>query len=248
MKEALWRGVTLGQGLPKVIVSAMGASIEEMAKSAKRAKEAGAEIVEIRIDSLSAAPGKDAMLAACQACREVAGQLPLLLTMRTKRDGGAGDADAAAYEALLSAAAQAKVCDAIDVELSVGEKAFMRLVETAHANGVSVVGSSHEFGAIVDVKKAGEWLRTQKALGADVCKAAVMPQSREEAFLLMAEMAKTGETLGVPYAGIVMGEYGVASRVCARAMGSCMTFGAVGTASAPGQVEAGALKAMLRTL
>ena len=41
---------------------------------------------------------------------------------------------------------------------------------------------------------------------------------------------------------------GVISRVCGEVFGSALTFGAVGKASAPGQMGAGELKEMLTTL
>ena len=45
-----------------------------------------------------------------------------------------------------------------------------------------------------------------------------------------------------------MSATGVISRVCGEVFGSALTFGAVGKASAPGQMGAGELKEMLTTL
>lgn len=242
------RGVSLSDGLPKVCVSVMGRDALAMADAARRAVLAGAEILEIRIDSFRPLPCAQEAADLCRAVREAAGDLPVIFTQRTVRDGGAGSGDAQAYEALLCAVAKTGLCDAIDVELSVGEAAFARIADAVHAAGALVVGSSHEFGSIGDPAKVGQWLSRQAALGADVCKAAVMPQSRTQAFELAREMAAAKETLGRPYIAIIMGEAGVFSRVCAKALGSCLTFGAVGAASAPGQIEAGTLREMLRTL
>lgn len=238
----------MGEGLPKVCVSVMGRDAREITESAARALEAGAQVLELRADSLCAMPSISQAQAACEAVRSVCGETPLIFTLRTARDGGAGGEDAAAYETLLCGVARTGLCDAIDVELSVGEAAFARIAQAVHAAGASVVGSSHEFGEIGDVTKAAQWLIRQEALGADIGKAAVMPQSREQAFALMHEMVSAGERLGVPYIAIVMGQMGVVSRVCANAMGSCMTFGAAGRASAPGQIQARKLRNMLNEL
>ena len=75
------------------------------------------------------------MRAACRAVREAAQGTAISATMRTARDGGAGDADAARYEALLVMLARERLCDALDVELSVGEAAFSRIARAAHAGG-----------------------------------------------------------------------------------------------------------------
>ncbi|BDZ52013.1 hypothetical protein GCM10025867_42540 [Frondihabitans sucicola] len=45
-----------------------------------------------------------------------------------------------------------------------------------------------------------------------------------------------------------MGPLGVVSRLAGETFGSCATFGSVGEASAPGQVEAGALRVTLDLL
>lgn len=247
-KAVCWRGVTIGEGLPKVIVSVMGSTLGEMRESVRQALAAGAQILELRADSLSGMTTPGDAIAACSFVRREAGDAPVLFTLRTKRDGGAGVEDVEAYEQMLMMVIQSGVCEAVDVELSAGKDVFSRLAWEARMRGVSIVGSSHEFGEIEDVKLAGRWLQMQAALGADVCKAAVMPHSREEAFLLMAEMARAGETLHVPHVAIVMGEMGAASRVCAASLGSCMTFGAAGKKSAPGQIQAGKLREMLAVL
>ena len=191
-------GVVLGEGRPKVCVPVMGESIAAFGRSAAQAARAGAEVIELRIDSLNAMPSAQEAIAACRAVREAAGDVPILFTLRTARDGGPGSADAAAYAALLAEVAQAGVCEAIDVELSVGNAAFARLVRAAHAGGAAVVGSSHEFGEIADIRLAGEWLRRQRALGADVCKAAIMPRDDEQALELALDMLRASKALDAP--------------------------------------------------
>jgi 3-dehydroquinate dehydratase-1 len=42
-----------------------------------------------------------------------------------------------------------------------------------------------------------------------------------------------------------MGGLGVVSRLAGETYGSCLSFGSVGTASAPGQIDAGALMSVL---
>lgn len=236
--------IRLGEGMPKICVPVMGKTLEEIAAAAARAAQAGADLIELRADSLSPMPGVQEAIAACRAARDAAG-LPLLFTLRTARDGGAGSADAAAYEALLARVAESGACDAVDVELSVGEEAFGRMVRAAHAAGVPVVGSSHEFGQIAHAGLAGEWLARQAQGGADVLKAAVMAHDRIEALELCLSMARAGEAAGRPYIAIAMGPCGVISRAACEAVGSCLTFGTAGEASAPGQMEAGTLRQVL---
>jgi len=240
-------GVTLGTGMPAICVPVMGADMEEIAAAAARAKAARADVIELRIDSLRAMPALGEALKACAAVKSAAGDIPLLFTLRTGRDGGAGSTDAAAYEALLGGVVRAGACEAVDCELSVGEAAFARIAALAKAHGTALVGSSHEFGQMKDMRLAGEWLKRQEALGADVCKAAVMTRDVHEALCAMQVYAKAYETLAAPMIGIAMGPAGVMTRLCGACFGSCLTFGTAGEKSAPGQIDAIKLRAALET-
>lgn len=244
-KTVCLSGVVLGAGMPAVCIPVMGGDIGLIGEAAARAYAAKADVIELRIDSLSPMPTADEAITACRAVRENAPDTALLFTLRTARDGGAGSEDAAAYEALLSRVCRAQAADAIDCELSVGEDAFRRIAGAAHAYGVAVVGSSHEFGEIGDMEKAAVWLKRQEALGADICKAAVMTHTKAEAMLAAYVMARTGEELSVPMIAIAMGPSGVITRIGAQCMGSCLTFGTAGAASAPGQIDAKALRSVL---
>ena len=236
--------VTLGEGMPKVCVPVMGHTLEEIRTAAARAAQASADLMELRMDSLSPMPSAEEARAACLAARE-GGGLPLLFTLRTARDGGAGDADAAAYEGLLTAVARSGCCEAVDCELSVGDTAFARIAQAARAAGVALVGSSHAFYVPQDLETPARWLSWQAALGADVCKAAVMAGGRVSALEAAWRMARAGEKTGRPYIAIVMGAEGALTRAACECVGSCLTFASAGEASAPGQMDARALRGTL---
>lgn len=241
-------GVVLGEGMPKICVPVMGESLEGIRAAAARAAEAGADVIELRMDSLDAESDKKTAIAACRAVREAAGSVPLLFTQRTRRDGGAGSTDAEAYETLLRAVAAAGVCEAIDCELSAGDEAFARIVQAAHEAGVAVVGSSHEFGEIGDMDRAAQWLHRQAALGADIVKAAVMTKTREGALEAALTMTRAGGQIAAPMIAIAMGPAGVLTRIGGACMGSCLTFGTAGEASAPGQIDAVKLRQALEII
>lgn len=247
-KTVRLKDVVLGEGMPKICVPVMGRSIDEICMAAQRAADAGADVIELRIDSLDASPDAQTAVDVCSAVRGAAGEIPLLFTMRTARDGGAGSSDVQAYEALLTAVAAAGACDAIDCELSVGDEAFLRIVRAAHDAGIAVVGSSHEFGAIGDMNRAAQWLHRQAALGADVVKAAVMTKTREEALEAALALTRAGGQIAAPMIAIAMGPAGVLTRIGGACMGSCLTFGTAGEASAPGQIDAVKLRLALEII
>ena len=238
-------GYTLGVGQPAVCIPVMGDSLEAIARSAMQAAQAQADVIELRADSLCAMPTAAQAQAMCSAVKTAAPGIPLLFTLRTARDGGAGSGDAAAYETLLCAVAEGRWADAIDCELSVGEEAFSRIVRAAHEAGVPVVGSSHDFAKTPDEERIAATLTAMERFGADVCKIAVMPQSRLDVLTLMRAAVRCDEALAVPVIAIAMGPLGLLTRIGGEAIGSCLTFGSAGQASAPGQIDAGALRSVL---
>lgn len=238
--------VTLGEGMPAICVPVMGRTIPDIAEAAARAKAAGADIIELRMDSVAESPQTQAAIDACHAVREHAEGIPVLFTLRTRRDGGAGTTDVRVYETLLGAVMESQACEAVDCELSVGEEAFARLAGQAKSTKIVLVGSSHEFGEIGDMRRAAAWLMRQEALGADVCKAAVMTRTNAEAFALCQVYADAYERLTIPMIAIAMGPAGVVTRIGAACLGSCLTFGTAGEASAPGQIDARRLRTALQ--
>lgn len=233
--------ISLGEGMPKVCVPVMGKDVHALEDAAMRAEQA--DVLELRLDSVSPEMRQDLLCEACRAVRK-AGK-PVLATMRTVRDGGAGECDAEKYEALLDMLVRERLCDAVDVELSIGDAAFLRIAGHAHAEGIPVVGSYHDFAATPTVKEMAARLQRMAALGADICKIAVMPHSRKDVVALTAACVQADDELAQPVIAIAMGTLGTATRICGEAMGSCLTFGTEGKASAPGQVDAKTLRQAL---
>ena len=120
------QNMTLGAGIPKVCVPVMGKDLREWTEAATAAREQ-ADLIELRLDSVSPELDADRVRQACRVVREKAQGSALLATMRTSRDGGAGDGDAERYETLLVMLARERLCDVLDVELSVGEAALRAL-------------------------------------------------------------------------------------------------------------------------
>lgn len=241
------QNVTLGEGMPKICVPVMGQNLRELEAAVSSAREQ-ADLIELRLDSFSPDIDADKLCEVCRAVRFQTQGTALLATMRTVRDGGAGDADAARYEALLAALTKAHLCDALDAELSVGEAAFARIVKAAHAADVPIVGSFHDFEKTPSVEAMEDRLKRMAALGADVCKIAVMPKTDADVRALQTACARTDETLTQPIIAISMGALGVSTRTEAETFGSCLSFGTVGAASAPGQMEAHALRQALEAV
>ena len=239
------RNINLGEGIPKVCVPLVGKTLPELLEEAALAREAGADLAEWRADHLAEPAGAAELLGPLRAAL---GELPLLFTFRTAAEGGAREIPSAAYEKLLLEAAASGCVDLVDVELFRGEDLCRKVINFTRGRQ-AVVLSSHDFAATPGREVLEERLERMHALGADIPKLAVTPHSPEDVLtLLAATLAFRQKHPGCPVITISMGELGMLSRVAGACFGSCLTFGAVRSASAPGQPAAAELKAALRML
>lgn len=177
------------------------------------------------------------------------GDTPLLFTVRSKAEGGAFTSDTDEYVRLGLAAIESGLIDLADAELSRGPEAVKTIVKAAHARGVKVVGSRHDFTSTPDKEIIVGSLCRMQELGCDVAKFAVMPQSERDVLTLLdATLIMKEKHSGTPVITMSMGPLGAVSRVSGQLFGSCLTFGTAGKASAPGQLPAGRLQEFLTSL
>ncbi|PLN41405.1 type I 3-dehydroquinate dehydratase, partial [Klebsiella pneumoniae] len=139
--------------------------------------------------------------------------------------------------------------DVIDIELFNDEAQIRSLVDDAHAAGVKVIMSNHDFHKTPAQEDIIYRLRRMQDLGADLPKIAVMPQSPQDVLTLLAATLTMKEKYATrPLITMSMGKSGGVSRVTGRLFGSAMTFGTVGQASAPGQIAIAKLREVMDIL
>lgn len=245
-KEIQVRGIVLGKGIPAIAVPLTAPRKGEILKEARAAREAGADLLEWRVDSYEDKSSEN-ILMTLSALVEVIEPLPLIFTLRTKAEGGSTyEAAWKDYTALNLLAAKSGMADFVDVEvLRYGRKA-VKLVQELKEEGVRVIASSHDFDKVPSREEILEDLRTLAQSEADVVKMAVMPASSEDTQRFMEAVAEFSAEAPVPIIAMAMGELGLESRINAECFGSCLTFGRVEAASAPGQPLVGKLKEELR--
>ena len=243
------RNIEIGTGIPKICVPIVGVTKEEIIEAAKKITSTPADVVEWRVDwyedIFDFGKTEDTM----KALRETLGDMPILFTFRTSKEGGEKAIEADAYVELNQKAAKTGLIDLVDVEAFTGDDAVKAVVETAHECGVKVVASNHDFHKTPAQEEIVARHKKMQELGADIPKIAVMPQNKKDVLTLLAateEMAT--EYADRPIITMSMAGTGVISRLCGEVFGSALTFGAVGKASAPGQMGAEDLKTVLTLL
>lgn len=231
------RNIEIGAGIPKICVPIVGVTREEILAAAENIKSTKADVVEWRVDWYEDIFDFTKTETTMQALREVLGEMPILFTFRTSKEGGEKAIETEAYVELNQNAAKTGLVDLVDVEAFTGDDVVKAVVETAHANGVKVIASNHDFHKTPAKEEIVSRLRKMQELGADIPKIAVMPQNKKDVLTLLTateEMAR--EYADRPIITMSMSGTGVISRLCGEVFGSALTFGAVGKVSAPGQM------------
>lgn len=240
--------LSIGEGMPKIIVPLTGKMPADLMKQAAQIRKTpGVDAVEWRVDFYEHALWEMQVLAALRAIRAALGEIPLLFTFRTAKEGGELEIEKEAYYALNLAAARSGLVDLIDVEVFFAEDVADHVAQL-RACGVKVIGSRHEFEQTPSDEEMTAWLEHSWKVGADIPKLAVMPQCREDVDRLLAVTRALREQYDRPLITISMSELGLDSRLKGEEFGSAMTFGAVGQTSAPGQIPVGELRRALETL
>lgn len=240
------RDIEIGAGAPKIIVPIVGVTKEDIIEEAKTFDSIPIDVVEWRVDWFEGVFDFAKVEDVLKNLREVLGNIPLLMTFRTSKEGGEKAIEADAYAELNKKAAATGLVDLVDVEAFTGDEVVKDIIEGAHAYGVKVVASNHDFDTTPDKDDIVGRLVKMQELGADIPKIAVMPQCKKDVLTLLEatrEMAE--EHADRPIITMSMAGTGLISRLCGEVFGSALTFGAVGKASAPGQMNASDLREIL---
>ena len=243
------RDIEIGAGAPKIIVPIVGVTKEDILNEAKTFDSIPVDVVEWRVDWFEHVFEFDKVEDVLKELRTVLGNIPLLLTFRTKKEGGEKAIDTKDYKELNLRAAKTGYVDFIDVEIFTGDDVVREIIDGAHAAGVRVIASNHDFFKTPAKSDIIYRLRKMQDMNADIPKIAVMPQNKKDVLtLLSATEEMTSLYADRPIITMSMAGTGVISRLCGEVFGSSMTFGAARKASAPGQMGVKELETILGLL
>lgn len=243
------RDIVLGEGKPKICVPIVGVTKMEIIEEAKTFQNIPIDIVEWRADWFEDVFETEKVIEVLKELREILGEMPILFTFRTAKEGGEKEIGVREYAQLNRDVAAAGYVDLIDVEVFSGDKIVKSIIDEAHKNRVKVVASNHDFEKTPDKEEIIARLCKMQALGADIPKIAVMPQTRRDVLtLLLATEEMYTNYADRPIITMSMSGMGLVSRLCGEVFGSALTFGAMKKASAPGQAAVSELDEILTIL
>ncbi len=246
MNSVKVRDLVIGEGKPKIIVPIAASARKEILDAAKGLDYDRIDAVEWRADWFDEVFDTDKVLDLLQELRAVLKNTPLLMTFRTQAEGGKKEIDKDTYIRLNLVAARSGLVDLVDAEIFTGDDAVRKIIDGAHEAGVKVIASSHDFDRTPSQSDLVGRMQKMQDMNADILKIAVMPENKKDVLTLLAateEMAS--DFADRPLITMSMGPMGVISRLAGEVFGSSMTFGCVGKASAPGQIDAADLGIIL---
>lgn len=248
MKTVTVDDVVIGEGLPKIIVPLVGKTKADILAEAKMVADLDCDIVEWRIDFFEAVTDVTETANLSKEIKTIL-EKPLLVTFRTKKEGGELALSDAQYFEIYDAVIAEGGADLIDVELFMPADQVATIIDKAHAKGIKIVMCNHDFHTTPTKDEIIKRLRAMQNKNADICKIAVMPQTAEDVLTLLAATEEMKRKYADrPLITMSMGALGMVSRVSGEAFGSAATFGAAKKASAPGQVPVAQLREILDTL
>jgi len=239
--------VVIGNGRPSIIVPITAKTADEvLALAARYARESTVDLIELRVDHLDQARDAHHVSELTRAAAAIEGAKPLIVTFRTKAEGGMTALDGVDYVEFYRTILAEGRPDLIDVEVARGEDVVLPTIDAARRAGAKVILSHHDFAATAPVWDLIARMRHMQDLGADIVKIATMPKDAGDVLkLLEATWLMSTRYAHCPLITMAMAGPGVVSRLSGELFGSAATFAMIGEASAPGQVELAKLSPVL---
>ena len=179
------RNIEIGAGIPKICVPIVGVTKEEIIAEAKTFDSIPVDVVEWRVDWFENVFEFDKVEDVLKDLREALGETPILFTFRTSKEGGEKAIEPEPYKELNIQAAKSGYVDLVDVEVFTGDEIVKEIIENAHACGVKVVASNHDFDKTPEKDEIVRRLQKMQELNADIPKIAVMPTCKKDVLTLL---------------------------------------------------------------
>jgi 3-dehydroquinate dehydratase I len=231
------RGRKLGGEPPLICTPLVGRSRERILAEAASVVAKKPDVIEWRVDFFEGIGDTQAVLDVARALRTTAGELPIIFTRRSTKEGGEpiaiGDEGVVR---LYDAVGASRLVDFIDFEMGNDPEHVRRVRESTRAHGTRLILSYHNFGYTPGREFLVQRFLEAERLGADVAKVAVMPRDRADVLTLLAATAEADAKGGIPLISMAMGPLGSVTRMVGGVFGSSLSFAVGEAASAPGQI------------
>jgi 3-dehydroquinate dehydratase-1/3-dehydroquinate dehydratase/shikimate dehydrogenase len=222
----------------KICVSIINDSVAE-ALAAAKAVENGADVIEIRLDTLKKpeiAPFMEQLTT------------PLLFTNRAQWEGGFYAGDEKSRTSLLLEAIDAKAAY-VDIELQTEDTYRGEILTAARKSTTEVIVSWHNFAETPTTQELISVFQMMYRSGADIGKIVTMAHGYLDVLRVL-DLQVQSSDMNFPLIAFCMGAPGAISRIATIKLGGYMTYSAPksGKQAAPGQLAISDLQSILKKL
>ncbi|MCC8152119.1 MAG: type I 3-dehydroquinate dehydratase [Lachnospiraceae bacterium] len=242
------KGICIGEGRPVICVPVVEKDAAAVVKKIDELVQKQVQMIEWRVDCFDEIGQPERVKAVLEEVRPLVKDTVMLFTIRTAKQGGNASLEEKKILFLNELAAKSGSIDLVDLEFFEATKPE-REIRRLQRMGVHVIASHHDFHATPDDRILRMLMEQMKQGGADIAKLAVMSNSVDDVLRILKltnDMKQKYPTL--PIITMSMGGTGVISRIVGETVGSCVTFGADGEVSAPGQMQMDTLGSILDAL
>lgn len=235
-----------------ICVPIVGPTVEDILSQVQEAVQAKVDLIELRADMWmkgSHLPEEEYIPTILNLVKEVHAKyekMPILFTWRTLAEGGETSLSDKNYSNLLQAIVDQNVVHAVDVELFAYTDRIGQIIKEAHHQNIQTVMSYHNFQSTPKLEILHGYAERMISAGASVIKFALMPTTSDGVLSVLQFTRELTERYPqLPRITMSMGQLGQMTRTCGNVFGNCLTFGTLGQASAPGQVDVNLLQQLL---
>ena len=239
------RGRTLGGETPLVCTPLVGKTSERVLAEAATVVAKKPDVIEWRVDYFESIGDATAVLETARRLRAAVGDMPIIFTRRSIREGGEPIAiDDEGVVRLYAAVSASGLVDFLDFEMGNDPEQLRRVREDARERGTRLILSYHNFGYTPGREFLEQRFLEAERLGADVAKVAVMPRDRIDVLTLLTATAQAEAKARIPLISMSMGPLGSVTRMIGGVFGSSLSFAVGEASSAPGQIPIADLHAV----
>ena len=235
-----------------ICVPIVGPMIEDILSQIQEAVQAKVDLIELRPDMWmkgSHISEEEYIPTIVNLVEEVHSRykkMPILFTWRTLAEGGETSLSNENYCNLLQAIVGQNLVDAVDVELFAYTDTIGQIIKQAHHQNIQTVMSYHNFQSTPKLERLHGYAERMISAGASAIKFALMPTTSGDVLSVLQFTKELTERYPqLPRITMSMGQLGQMTRTCGNVFGNCLTFGTLGQASAPGQVDVNLLQQLL---
>lgn len=205
------------------------------------------DIIEWRVDFFEKIGQLQDVITVAKTIKEMSGNIPILFTIRSHREGGQPiSLSQNEIVDLYANVCRSQTVDIIDFELSNPIEHIRHLRKVSQDTQIKMIMSYHNFEFTPGQDHLMEKFMEAEAYSADIAKVAVMPKTLKDVLTLLSVTLEAKDQLNIPVITMSMGGYGSLTRMIGGVFGSAVTFAVGENSSAPGQIRIEDLKTVLR--